>query len=620
MSIVVRRTRRGSDDVGQLLTGKRKGETEQASVRFWGFIKAVHQLAAQDRGAQDHLAREMFQAAQWAQGSEAAASVAQMAARGAKGDPALATLVRERQDLVEDWQKRDSIRGAAVVQAPDKRDRSAEAANVARLGAIDARIAEIDKTLQETFPDYATFARPTPLSVEEVQAELRPDEALVLFLDTLEFEHTPEETFIWVVSNTDVRWVRSEVGRAALQREVAALRCGLDADGAWDAPGTSCPSLFNGIYSDQDRESGKPLPFDAVRAHALYKALFGEVEALISGKHLIVVPSGSLTQLPFQVLVAEPPNRNPATYADYRGIAWLSRSHPLTVLPAVSSFKALRRNAQSSQGTKPFLGVGNPLLDGPDQRYARLRQAARARTKCGGLAPLQVAEANSHRGVTPMAVRGGIADVVQLKLAAPLPETADELCDVARMLGAAESDVLLGARSVEPEVVRMSESGRLRDYRVLHFATHGALAGEATGSTEPGLLLTPPAEGSETDDGYLSTSEIARLKLDADWVILSACNTAAGEAKGAEALSGLARAFFYAGARALLVSHWYVNSDATVALIKGAFQELKVAPKIGRAEALRRSMLLLIDKGPEHFAHPTAWAPFVVVGEGGSGR
>src|SRR5215470_12023211 len=336
-SVVIHRTRRGSDDVGQVLTGKRMGETEQASVRFWGLIKAVHHLAAEDRSTQDHSAREMFQTAQWAQGSEAAASLAQMAARGAKGDPTLAALVRERQDLVGEWQRRDSIRGAAVAQAPDKRDRPAEAANVARLGEIDARIAEIDKTLRERFPDYAAFARPTPLSVEEVQAELRPNEALVLFFDTLELEHTPEETFIWVVTNTDLRWVRSEVGRAALQREVAALRCGLDADGAWDAPGTPCPSSFNGIYSDQDRESGKPLPFDAIRAHALYKALFGEVKDLVEGKHLIVVPSGPLTQLPFQVLVTRPPDTNPTTYGDYRGIGWFSRSHALTVLPAVSS-------------------------------------------------------------------------------------------------------------------------------------------------------------------------------------------------------------------------------------------------------------------------------------------
>src|SRR5690348_16464176 len=99
----------------------------------------------------------------------------------------------------------------------------------------------------------------------------------------------------------------------------------------------------------------------------------------------------------------------------------------------------------------------------------------------------------------------------------------------------------------------MSSDGRLARYRVLHFATHGTIAGEIEATTEPGLILTPPKEQSESDDGYLSASEVAGLKLDADWVILSACNTAAGDAQGAEALSGLARAFIYAGARAMLV-------------------------------------------------------------------
>ena len=122
---------------------------------------------------------------------------------------------------------------AAVSQAPDKRDRAAEAANVARLAAIDARIAEIDKRLAADFPDYAALSRPEPLSVEEVQAQLRADEALVLFLDTPGVEANPEETFVWVVTKTDMRWVRSDLGTPALTREVAALRCGLDA-AAWE--------------------------------------------------------------------------------------------------------------------------------------------------------------------------------------------------------------------------------------------------------------------------------------------------------------------------------------------------------------------------------------------------
>ena len=106
--------------------------------------------------------------------------------------------------------------------------------------------------------------------------------------------------------------------------------------------------------------------------------------------------------------------------------------------------------------------------------------------------------------------------------------------------------------------------------------------------------MTPPDNASEADDGYLSASEIAGLKLDADWVILSACNTAAGNAANAEALSGLARAFIYAQARALLVSHWAVDSQATVKLITVSMRQI-AHDKTGRAEALRRAMLAMIE-------------------------
>jgi CHAT domain-containing protein len=133
---------------------------------------------------------------------------------------------------------------------------------------------------------------------------------------------------------------------------------------------------------------------------------------------------------------------------------------------------------------------------------------------------------------------------------------------------------------------------------------------------EPALLLTPPDQATEADDGLLTASEVSQLKLDADWVVLSACNTAAGESDrpGTQSLSGLARAFFYAGARALLVSHWAVNSQATVRLITGTFKVAGEA-RVGRAEALRQSMLSLIRTGGNN-AHPSLWAPFVLAGEG----
>ncbi len=131
-------------------------------------------------------------------------------------------------------------------------------------------------------------------------------------------------------------------------------------------------------------------------------------------------------------------------------------------------------------------------------------------------------------------------------------------------------------------------------------------------------MLTPPDQPTEEDDGLLTASEVAQLRLDADWVILSACNTAAADGTpGAEGLSGLAKAFFYAGSRALLVSHWPVASDAAVAITTRMLEEAR-KPDVGRAEAHRRAMLALIDdRARPYFAHPLFWAPFVVVGEGG---
>jgi hypothetical protein len=145
-----------------------------------------------------------------------------------------------------------------------------------------------------------------------------------------------------------LRWVRSDLGTAALTREVLALRCRLDAD-AWDGP--RCPELVGSTYPKADREAGKPPPFDHARAHRLYKALFGQAVDLIKGKQLLIVPSGPLTQLPFQVLVTTPP-----VSSDHKTVAWPIRDRALTVLPAVSSLKALRRVARRSAATRLMIG------------------------------------------------------------------------------------------------------------------------------------------------------------------------------------------------------------------------------------------------------------------------
>jgi len=441
--------------------------------------------------------------------------------------------------------------------------------------------------------------------------------------------------------------VRLPLGTAGLGRAVATLRCGLDSTNWTDATRWSDGSVDAKRRRDEQmvrRERCKkltgveasdraPPPFDLVKAHELYQALFGQAADLLekpdgSGRELLIVPSGPLTKLPFQVLVTEQPTTAiPAITAEYSRAAWLAKRHAVTVLPSVASLKALRQNAKASKGTKPLVGFGNPLLvgrDGSDQR-------AFAKQSCPKAAPEPEPVEVASRGVPDALAslfRGGVADVAALRRQTPLPETADELCAVAHELGTAETDIYLGSRATEAEVKKINSDGTLGKTRVVHFATHGLVASETQSLdkdlSEPALMLTPPDIGTEDDDGLLTASEVTQLKLDADWVVLSACNTAASGEKGdAEALSGLARAFFYSGARALLVSHWYVDSRAAVQLTTGAFAELKRDPGIGRAEALRRTMLTAMgDAGrPKTWiaaAHPAVWAPFVVVGEGGA--
>jgi CHAT domain-containing protein len=157
--------------------------------------------------------------------------------------------------------------------------------------------------------------------------------------------------------------------------------------------------------------------------------------------------------------------------------------------------------------------------------------------------------------------------------------------------------------------------------RFVMFATHGLVPGELDGLTQPALALAAPSAADANDDGLLTMEEVLRLRLDADWVVLSACNTAAGNGEGAEAISGLGRAFFYAGARALLVTSWPVETTSARLLTTDVFARQTRDPRLDRATALRQSMLALIggtaEGGAFGYAHPIFWAPFLLVGDGG---
>ena len=545
--------------------------TEQLSYRDYFLLNvaladAMGAKAPQQRPA---MVAESFRAAQLAESSGSARAIAGMAARFGAGSNALAAVVRERQDAAERWRALDAAIVKASSEPSTQRDAAAEAKLRNDLDATEHHLDELDARIARDFPKYAELSNPQPLTVEVAQGLLGTDEALLVYLVG------PDETWLWVVRPQEAKLHRIAMGAKALATEVKALRERLD---------------------PEKNPDGRPFP--AARAYALYQNIFAPATELIQGvHHVLIVPDEALESLPFEVLVTKPPAHHPESPADDRTIAWLARDYATTVLPGVSSLRALREFAANGEPPLPFLGVGNPVLKGS----LKGEGGARGTIKLASL------------------FRGALADVNLLRMLPPLPETATEIRQIAKILGAAESDLYLGERASEPLLRR----AKLDRYRVVEFATHSLVSGQIEGLAEPALVLTPPPVATADNDGLLTASKIATLKLDADWIVLSACNTAAGDGTpDAGGLSGLAKAFFYAGSRAVLVSHWPVASEAAVRLTTGAFAALAKDPSIGRAEALRRSeMALLDDKSlPAVFAHPMAWAPFVVVGEGWARR
>jgi CHAT domain-containing protein len=288
----------------------------------------------------------------------------------------------------------------------------------------------------------------------------------------------------------------------------------------------------------------------------------------------------------------------PETFDGYRDAAWLLQRHAIDVLPSIASLRALRTIAGRNLAPQPLIGFGDPQFD-PGIELRDVPRGARVATATRAYSEFW---------------RGASIDRDKLSQAlAPLPETAIELRFVAESLGAPLKDIILGRAATETAVKRVA----LSDYRVVYFATHALVAGDVKGLGEPSLALSIPKQPTGFDDGLLTASEVAQLKLNADWVVLSACNTIAGDKPGAEALSGLARAFFYSGARVLLVSHWAVNSDAATRLTTSTFDLLRKNPTLGRSQALRQAMLsYLNDRSSSSNANPSLWGPFSLIGDG----
>ena len=433
-----------------------------------------------------------------------------------------------------------------------------------------------------------------------------------------------------------MRWVRLPLGEEEFAREVAALRCGLD-DSLWnnaDSYDTCVETVKKYRYdANFDGQFVRILPFDLERAHGLYKTLLGPVEDVIKDKQLLVVPSGALISLPFSVLVTEPPKARIPDSADRVPRGELARCTPTPhdiavcrvaeiaapVREAGSREQEVSRHRQSLARWTATRGVEGLL-----QRQA---EAARSKNCLSPSRPVEIASFPQRRSVGKFEelFRGTGVDIEQVRQQTPLPGTADELCEIGRRLGVPVSDIILGPNATEGALKDLSDKGSLADYAIVHFATHGALTGQLTGWSEPGLILTPPPKAPPILSFSSATTAMLpprRLPRSSSMPIGSFFRPAIREAAAARAPRPCPgwRVHSSTQARGRCWSRIGMWTPMPLSSSPRAHSTSSHPTRMGRAEAFRASMRELIENGKAYEAHPSEWGPFVVVGEGAAGR
>jgi CHAT domain-containing protein len=535
------------------------------------YLDSLWRTRSGDAGRQASEAALSFRITQLSQHNEAARALSQLAARFAAGAGELAPAFRHEQDLTRQLER---LRGdyADLLAGTGDADRATKTKNLReQIAAAEQDRDQTRRTLAARVPAYRALAESAVLEPQAVQALLKDGDLLLVF------DFGTQGGFVWGIDRHAITWSKIPLTAERLAAEVQALRRGLDLEASQPDRGiVVAPVAHPTTAADLP-------PFDRSRAYALYQALLGPMKAqLARARHLLFVPAGALQSLPPAVLVTRPPPTPSASVAAYRNTAWLIKDKAITILPSVFTLEALRRIADNQgQARLPFLGVGGPLMN----RFEAMKRCSNAvaRQQAAWLAPLD-----------------------------DLQDAAKELGSIAHSLGAGDGALLTGARATLASLGSLD----LGAYRVLAFATHGLVASGVPGLKEPALVLTP-RETCEPDAGLLTASKVSQMHLDADWVVLSACNTASGDGSpNAEGLSGLARAFFYAGARAVLVSHWAVRNEAAVELTTRTFKRLRENPDLGKAAALRSAILDVMNENhrPPVAANPSFWAPFVLVG------
>ena len=548
-----------------------------------------------DADGRQELAETMFHMTDVVRAQRVQRALAASSARAATKEPELGELARREQDTQRRITALYRLLAENAGSIADQKDQRVIAELENRIAALERARGVLLEEIESRYPDYAGLVNPKPVTLADVRDALAADEVLLTTYTT------ESRTYVWAIGRTsNLAFAMADLSRDALAVTVRQLREALDpsADTLGDIP-----------------------EFDLEIGYQLYATLLAPIEKVWKpSRDLLVVTHGPLAQLPLSVLptayVQLEANRLPL-FSNYRQVPWLARTHSITMLPSVAALRTVRRTSSAERAPNPFVGFADPVFS-VSEIGDGLRRSTTLRGSRGAALEIQGLAINRRTAPTTRAVdSAGLAELPRL------PDTAEEVRSIATVLGAnATADVYLRDRATENAV----KNGDFSDRRVIAFATHGLVPGDLDGLTQPALAFSTPEVVGGGDDGLLTMGEIFGLDLNADLVVLSACNTAAADGAGAEAVSGLGRAFFYAGARSLLVSNWPVETTSTKALTTSIFERYTKNPSFTRADSVRDAMLGLIDEGGYRdesgrmlfsYAHPIFWGPFSLVGDGG---
>ncbi len=552
------------------------GDSDWADARFRGSYMEDGALAE----TIDYLMRQSartpgaaalaFQASEILRNGASQGSLADGAARLAAADPALRSLIEQEQLLR--FERSTGRRTFALAAAraerltnqgsADELVAKRQAAQVEdRKKALDesnAKLIALRRQIAAQFPVYRELVSPGIPTPAQLGAALRPGEAYLGLYPGLKAGYA----FV-VLPQGRLHAQRLAITREQTRTLVAALRKGFDA-------------------GQPPQSEGELAGFDFVASHELFKAWIAPLAPALQGTHTIYVAAGgALGNVPWAALATKPATG----LAD---ASWWAVEVSLAQMPSASAL-VLARSRAGRTASRPFIAFADPAFD-----------------------PQAIATATGSADLRKVRQRAmGSADpttAFDYRRVARLPETLEEAQALAMSLGAGTAGVIHGSAATRSRVLKED----LSDVRVVAFATHGLVPGELPGVLKSGLAMA--YEGRGLADSLLTIDEIVGLRLNADWVILSACNTGLATGNAGDALSALMRGFFASGARTVLATQWAVESQSAKELMVATFKALAGDTRLSKAlSQAQRDMAA--GRNGALYRHPYFWAPYFLAGD-----